>query len=137
MIATMDIFKVVPSLHLPEGKYAVFGSGPLAAHGIRDSRDIDIIITSDVYDWASKLGWQEKSFSDGTLYLAKDGVELFDSWDYGAYNPTAEELIEKAEIIRRVPFVPLSEVLKWKQAFGRPKDLDDIKLIEQHLLRSS
>jgi hypothetical protein len=50
-----------------------------------------------------------------------------------AYNPTIEELVDAADIINDVPFAPLTEVLKWKRAFGRPKDVQDVALIEQHL----
>jgi hypothetical protein len=32
-----------------------------------------------------------------------------------------------------VPFAPLAAVLKWKEAFGRAKDLAEIELIQQHL----
>jgi hypothetical protein len=32
-----------------------------------------------------------------------------------------------------VPFAPLGEVMKWKRIFGRPKDVVDVRLIEEHL----
>ena len=48
----MDNFKKqlaeLKKLNLPNDKYAVFGSGPLAIYGIRDSEDIDIIVKSEL-----------------------------------------------------------------------------------------
>lgn len=49
------------------------------------------------------------------------------------YTPDPQYLIDNAEIINGVPFVKLEEVIKWKKAFGRPKDLEDIKRIEEFL----
>ncbi len=45
----MNIVKEVKSLGLPEGEYAVFGSGPLAVHKIRDTRDIDLLVSPKLY----------------------------------------------------------------------------------------
>ena len=47
--------------------------------------------------------------------------------------PRQKNLLKMAEIIEGIPFAPLTEVLKWKKAFGRPKDVVDIELIEQYL----
>ncbi|MGH3782312.1 MAG: hypothetical protein ACRDR6_22750 [Pseudonocardiaceae bacterium] len=59
--------------------------------------------------------------------------EADDTWHYGEYNPTPEEVIAMADVIDDVPFAPLTEVLKWKRAFGRPKDVTDVALIENHV----
>ena len=131
----MDIFQKVKSLNLPSGEYIVFGSGPLQAHGIRETRDVDILVLSELYEKLKQEGWEERVWetSPPGRFLFKDDVEVGDSWDYGEYNPDPNWLIENAEIINGVPFAPLEEVLKGKKAFGRPKDLEDIKLIEEYL----
>ena len=69
----------------------------------------------------------------GGCYLSKDDIEADDSWTFGDYDPTFEQMIEKAEMIHGIPFAPLSEVLKWKLAFGRPKDIADVQLIQAYL----
>lgn len=129
----MTIFEKVKTLNLPVGQFVVFGSGPLTAHGIRESRDIDLLVTSSLYKELKHAGWEEKEWPSGGCYLVKDEIEADDSWHYGDYNPAPSEVIAKAEIVEGVPFAPLTEVLKWKQAYGRPKDLDDIRLIEDYL----
>jgi hypothetical protein len=131
----MDIFQNVEALHLPPNQYVVFGSGPLEAYGIRPTRDVDLFVTSVLYQELKVAGWEEKTWDlMPGKYLAKDGLyEADDTWHYGDYDPTPEEIIAVADIIRGVPFAPIIEVLKWKRAFGRPKDLADIALIEQYL----
>ena len=132
----MNIFEKVKSLNLPIGEYVVFGSGPLGAHGIRESRDIDLLITTKLYEDLKKQGWEEKEWSDGGYYLFKNDVEADDSWRYGSYSPKPETIIAQARIIEGVPFAPLTEVLKWKKAYGRSKDLADIELIQNYLSAS-
>jgi hypothetical protein len=131
----MDIFEAVGRLGLPVGRYVVFGSGPLAAHGIRETGDVDLLVTTALYEALRADGWEEKILGGpfGGRFLVRGVYEVTDSWDYGDYNPTPEALIAAAEMINGIPFAPLAEVLRWKQAFGRPKDLADVELIEQHL----
>lgn len=129
----MDIFERIRNLNLPVSEYVVFGSGPLAAHGIRESNDLDLFVTDKLYKKLKKNGWTEKSWSDAGYYLEKDGVQMDDSWNYGKYRPTFNEIIDKAKFINGIPFAPLTEVIKWKKAFARPKDMADIKLIESYL----
>lgn len=129
----MSIFDEVRALGLPLGQYVVFGSGPLAAHRIRESRDVDLLATPKLYKQLKRVGWEEKKWQKGGSYLSKDNVELDDSWEYGDYSPAPVEIINKAEIINGVPFASLEEVLRWKQAYGRPKDITDIKLIKNYL----
>lgn len=120
---------------MPLGQYVVFGSGPLAAHGIRETTDVDLFTTTSLYQQLKAEGWEEKELGGphGGLHLVSGIYEADDTWHYGAYDPTPEALIAGAAVIDGVPFAPLLEVLKWKQAFGRPKDIADVRLIEQYM----
>lgn len=131
----MDIFAEVKRLNLPIGQYVVFGSGPLMAHGIRDTTDVDLFVTPTLYQTLKADGWDEKELNNppGGVCLFRGTYEADDTWHYGDYDPTPEEIIGIADMIQGVPFAPLVEVLKWKQAFGRPKDVADVGLIEQYL----
>jgi hypothetical protein len=129
----VDIFAQVKALKLPEWQYVVFGAGPLAAHGIRETNDVDLYVTTALYERLKSAGWSEKTTSTGGLYLTSGIYEADDTWEYGEYNPTPEAVIAMAEVINGVPFAPLTEVLKWKRAFGRPKDIHDVMLVEEHV----
>ncbi len=132
-----EIAEKVKKLGLPAGKYALFGSVPLSAHSIRESNDADIIATQDVYDALKAKGWNEKIYPDGRRMLDSDCFEVGAEWTYGSYNPDPARLIAEAETIEGVPVVRLEEVLKWKKAFGREKDLRDVKLIEAYMKRET
>lgn len=132
-IQAKELINQVKKLNLPKGKYIVFGSGPLAIYGIRESRDIDILALPEVFEQLKKDGWEETTWTNDTRVVIKDNVEVWTSWDFGGYNPDPQELINKAEVIDGIPIASLEEVLAWKKAWGREKDLLDIKLIEKYL----
>ncbi len=134
-VLCVDIFAEVKRLNLPLGQYVVFGAGPLAAHGVRETTDVDLFVTPTLYQALKADGWEEKELTNppGGVCLFRGIYEADDTWHYGDYDPKPEELIQAAEVIEGVPFAPLVEVLKWKRAFGRPKDVADVGLIERHL----
>lgn len=129
----MNIIDKVKSLNLPDGQYVVFGSGPLAVRGIRESSDVDLLVTEDLYQVLKKQGWEEKEWEWGGFYLYKDGVEADDSYTSQGYTADIPLMIANADIIESIPFATLAEILRWKQAYGRPKDLADITLVQNYL----
>ncbi len=36
-------------LNLPKGKFSIFGSGPLAIRGLRENKDLDILVTHNLW----------------------------------------------------------------------------------------
>ncbi len=128
-----ELIRKVKALNLPERGYIVFGSGPLAAHGIREVNDIDLFISEEIYEKFKKEGWEEKTLETGDKYLVRGDIEAFADWGYREYNPSLEKLLDKADIIEGVPFAPMEEVLRWKLVFNREKDARDIELIKDKL----
>lgn len=118
---------------LPAGKWAVFGSGPMAVRGLKDPHDLDIIVTEDVYGkFKSKPNWDEKQATfDNYLESKESGVELWHNWRPGEWD--IKELIQNSEIINGIRYVSLENVLKWKKLMGRKKDIKDIKTIEKFI----
>lgn len=130
----VDIIPKIQNLKLPTGQYVVFGSGPIGVRGIREINDLDIVVTPEVYAKIKKQpGWKEITKPEGNLNLVKEEYEIMADYNVGVYNPDTKKLIAKAELIDGVPFVPLNEVLVWKNASRRPKDLVDIELINTYL----
>lgn len=131
----VDIISEVKKLNLPQGKYAVVGSGAIAIKGIRPAHDIDLVVTHDIYDGFKSAGWEEVRFPN-TLrpwVLFKEVFDISTSWSVEGYQPDPAQLIQNAEIIEGVAFVRLEDLLKWKKACRRDKDLADIELIEAYL----
>lgn len=132
----MNIIKSVKSLNLTLGTYAVVGSGPLHVRKLREAHDIDLIVTEEVYATLKDLGWKENLYPENPgrpKAIYSGDFDASTSWSVGSYNPDPANLIANADVIDGVAFVRLSEVLQWKQACGRPKDIVDVQLIEKHV----
>lgn len=128
-----EIIAKVKALKLPENSYIVFGSCPMAVAGIREAKDVDLLVSEKVFAELREADWRQlhKSLTDRPL--VHDVFEAHDNWNFSSYNPTLVHLLAGATIVDGVPFASLKEVRKWKLASGRPKDIVDIGLIDKYL----
>ena len=133
MNRNQELFQRVKDLNLPEGEYAIFGSGPMGIRNLREMHDIDIIVSDKLFDeYAKKDGWEVKEIYGYRDWLKNDDLEIemgrdwHEGWD-------VEKMIKEADIIDGLPFVELKYLVEWKKFFGREKDLKDVELIEQFL----
>jgi len=128
-----ELFDLLRAMELPEGHYAVFGSGPLLVRGIIESvNDLDVICRGPAWDHACRLGTRV-DLDDENIQIVSthDGAVTFGrSWGYGSFDPT--HLIDTADMIDGLPFVQIRHVIEYKRTAGRPKDLDHLALIERH-----
>ncbi|EKE06910.1 MAG: hypothetical protein ACD_18C00239G0001 [uncultured bacterium] len=115
-------------LNLPVDSYVIFGSGSMSVRGIRESSDLDIIVSDKVWqDFIKKYSTKNNNKSIiqiGNIEICKDLLPWLDN---------SEELIERSEIIDGFSFLTLEDTLKLKEKFGREKDREDIKLIQEYL----
>jgi hypothetical protein len=130
----------IKHLNLPKGKYAVFGSGPMGVRGLKDIGDLDIITTKDLYNHLVKelvgvSGWWIDDVNKNNHILTNGEIEISSTWCYGTWD--INKLIQEADIIKDIPFVKLTEVLKYKKNRNAEKDYLDIKIIEDYLKTSS
>ena len=129
-----DILAKVKSLNLPENSFIVFGSGPLAALGIREVNDIDLLVSKELREQLKKAGWEEQYKGPDDTPIAWGDFEAHDNWNFSPYAPTFRELLSRATVIEGVPFASIEDVRKWKDASRRGnKDVTDIQLIDQYL----
>lgn len=122
-----SFLKTLAKLNLPRDEYAIYGSGPLGIRDIRDSRDLDVVVTDSLY---KKLKLELLEEEPGKL-SAGEGVDIFSGELSKIKN--FNEVIKRSEEIKGLKFVLLADIIEWKQARGREKDLRDIKLIEKYL----
>jgi len=116
-------------LNLPDGEYAVYGSGPLAVREIREAKDLDVIVTDNLYQ---KL--KEKYPKDSKWEMLKiEEIEIHPSWAWEPKITDLKGVIKRAEVIKGLRFVRLDDLLNCKKKMGREKDFDDIKLIENFM----
>ena len=133
-LSNNQIFVKLNSLGLSAYDYAVFGSGPMFAHGIKDlGHDLDVIARGSAWRQACALAAPiNTSLENGLVVNLFNGeIEIFDTWAPGDWD--VNDLIDTAEIIEGVRFVTLENVVKWKRLMGREKDQIHIKMIEDYL----
>ena len=121
----MKYLDELKALKLPEGEYSIFGSGPLAIRKMRENKDIDIIVTKNL--------WNELAKSHpvkGDKLIQIGNINIYKSCPY--FDDVAK-LIEDSDIIDTIRFVRLADVLRWKRLMAREKDQRDILLIENYL----
>jgi hypothetical protein len=132
----MDIYKKLKELNFPSGEYVVVG-GSMEAHGIRKAHDLDILVTPNLYLKLQDEGFtqsrQERDLRTSRLLLDKDDVQVLPNFMLGNYIGDTKKLIRTADIINGFPFIKLRELMKFKKELGRPKDIEDIKLIKNYL----
>lgn len=132
-----EFFAAVKRLNLPQNEYVVIGSGILCALGIRDTADVDLIVSETLFQTIENTGtWQKDTFEDGSYYLIKDGFEIGREWDSDDLEPNLADLKKDEIIIDDVPFISLERLKSWKQKRGHDIDLLDIRLIENYFKNS-
>lgn len=115
-------------LNLPKDQYVIFGSGCLAARGIRENRDLDILIRLNLWvDLSKKLPINHNESGKPLQYKH---VTLFYDLPHITYS---DKIINEAEFIDGFPYMKLYYLVKLKKILGREKDLEDIKLITSYL----
>lgn len=128
-----EVITKVKSLELPPDSYVVYGSGPLAAVGIREVNDIDLLVSSDLLNELKLLGWTVVKKGPNDAPLTRDVFEAHGHWDFSPYSPALNELVSRAFYIDEVPFASLLDVKKWKESSGGEKHLKDVALIDEYL----
>lgn len=132
----MDIIEELTELNLPADQYAVFGSGLLGALGLRKVEDVDLLVTPELFDSLKESGWEYEEVEIEGRMRERVAFEVFEAYKdlwYGDKDVDVMAIIEDAMTIEDIPFISFEEFIKMKEAFGRPKDLKDLELIEKFL----
>jgi len=119
-----ELFAYLRRMRLPDGDYAVFGSGPLIVRGwVSGTNDLDVICRGDA--WAQACAGGKVSHDpryDVRLASHCRGRLTFGTrWGIGNFD--VDELIDTAELIHGLPFVRLRHVIAYKELRRSPKDL--------------
>ena len=130
----MPIIQRIKQLNLPLGEYVVIGSGLLDALGLRTAGDIDIAVTPKLFASLQSTGEWKEAEQYNKAFLLKDGVEISSQLEWGDFPTTVTEAINSSIVVDGVPFLNMEELKKFKRAFGRQKDYDDIALLDAYLL---
>jgi hypothetical protein len=104
-----DILNDIKKLDLPFGKYSVVGGSALAGRGIRESNDIDLIFTEDLYESLKNNGWEEREKKPGFFHIYKNNAEAAKNFSHiKGLNLKVEDVINNSDIIDGIPFMSLA-----------------------------
>ncbi len=130
----MDIFERIKELNLPKGEYMICGSAILAVLGIREAKDIDILVSPKLFEeLENKHGWFRHPKYNDSLEHPEHIAGAKANLDFMKENYTLDEALSQAEVINDIPFMNLQVLVEAKKQLGREKDLKDIELIEKFL----
>ena len=135
----MNHIEKAEELSLLQDDFVVVGGSVLDIYGIRKSDDFDVVVSPNAFEqFKNTDGWKiDQIFKDkwgrerlvmGDFEVSKD---LVFEWGNG-YTFTFEMLKSISHIIDGVRVQPLAFLLLCKVHIGRPKDIEDVKLIEQY-----
>lgn len=132
----IDIFEEIKKLNFPPDHFIVVGSGIMAVKGIRDAYDLDIVVSQELFDKCKSEGWELKPWTRsgriGKDWLKGDIADLMIESQLGDEDYNLEKLKEEGELINGIWFLSLDQLIKFKRNYGRPKDFDDIALMEKY-----
>ncbi len=135
-----SMLEELDSLSLPVNEYIIAGSGPMGIRGIRDIKDLDLVVSDEL--WKRLAGKYETVDGDlGTKkIIISDMIEVLGTlsltYDESGLTPKVDELIEEAEFIEGHPYMSLSHTVFFKCKRRRKKDLDDVSLIYDWLRKN-
>lgn len=132
-----DVLEKIALLKLPKGEYIIYGATPFAIYGIRDVNDVDMLVSKKLYEELEKKGWKKVTKGPKDEPVTFDIFEAHNTWEFSPYAPTLSELLSRATVVEGIPFASFEDVRKWKETSGRPKDLVDLKLIDDFLASRS
>lgn len=130
--------EILEKLSLNSDNSVVIGSGILQALGIRKSKDIDLVVTQEVYDALKESGKFKVSNNHGRETLSDGKFEIGTNWYVLDKHYTVEDFKSESAIIDGVRYVTLDFLYRAKKSWltqkdVRPKDVEDVKLMEEYL----
>lgn len=134
----MQIKCKINELNLNQNDTVVVGSGILNACGIRDSKDIDLVVTEEAY---AKLFYNtrfRKEMNHGREILVDNLFEIGTNWTVIGKTWEYSDLLNYSVIIDGVRYITVEFLFDAKKSWiasgdGREKDIDDVKLMEKYL----
>ncbi len=123
--STVDMVK---RLDISSDNYVVIGGGVLEALKLRDTNDVDLVVSDSLYKHFVKEGWREYVQDDGKRILSHHGYQVMLRY----VGKSLRDLKPKSFILEEVRFMSVDDLIAAKQKIGRQKDLDDLKLLRQH-----
>ena len=120
----------------------IIGSGILSARNLRESKDIDVVVTEEKYEELSTSDRFRKAKNHGREVLTDDLFEIGTIWTAVGKTWKFDDLLDHSALIDGVRYNSVEFLLSAKKGWLadgdiRQKDVDDVKLIEGYLKQTS
>lgn len=137
----MNIKQELNNIGLGAKNAVVIGSGILNALNIRESKDIDVVVDIETYNRLSESNKFEKVEKHNREILEDELFEIGTSWAVLGRDWDFDDLSKHSIIIDEVRYNTIEFLLELKRSWvsdgaGRPKDIQDIELIEKYLSKN-
>ena len=100
---------------------------------LRQTVDVDLVVSKSVYGKFKDLGWKEYIQDDGKKILSKRGYKIMMHY----MRRDLRRLIKYSFIKNGVRFMGINDLIESKERLGRSKDLEDIDLLNKYLKSKS
>ncbi len=134
----MNRLEILRKLGLGVENSIVIGSGIMGILGIRDSDDIDLVVTKDAYEKLTKNSNFHFETHYGREILVDDKIEIGVNWRTLGGLRDFEKLCENSIVIDDVRYCTLDFIYDVKKYWidhddsPRDKDFRDLKLIDKY-----
>lgn len=134
----MEIKKRLNEFLLTPDNSIVIGSGILNVLGLRQSKDIDLIVTKEKFRELSVSGQFLEKLNHGRKILVKGLFKIGTSWRVIEKRWLFSDLLLQSEVIKGVRYNSIKFLFKVKSNWcqkgeARQKDLRDLKLMKSYL----
>lgn len=127
------VVEMVKSLGLNINDYVVIGGGVLEVLDLRQTVDVDLVVSKSIYGKFKDLGWKEYIQDDGKKILSKRGYKIMMHY----MRRDLRRLTKYSFIKNGVRFMGINDLIESKECLGRSKDLEDIDLLNKYLKSKS
>ncbi len=125
-----EVIARILALQLPATQYVVVGGAALSIRDLRETDDIDLVVTPDLFSSLLRSGWSSKPRPNGKPGLRYDCFEAYLDVNSDGFSRSTPWLMEHAEVLHGIPCVDLETLIGWKRTYGRDKDLRDVEILE-------
>lgn len=124
MLYKEDIIRILKEIDLPLSEYWITSGAGLVLHGVKEyTGDIDLGCTTTLIERYLRQGCNYRILDDNSRIVElNESIELLENW-----------FVDEIEFIQGLPVATLEGIKKQKVELGREKDINDIKLIDEHI----
>jgi hypothetical protein len=128
---------LIPATELSE--IVIFGSSAIVLNGVdlqREVNDLDLFVSSASFARLQKLatGYKHKTGEVYALQLGNTDIEILKTFPGVSYDEVLNRAESRAEFCG-MKVAALDDLLRWKRAQNRPKDIADSALLEQFIAK--